>query len=211
MVNENIMSTPQDNETPENNASTTAQTTGEGFIPVKYNKETINLDVTRASELAQKGMKFEALSDELKLLKQLASESNKSMKQYLSELKQQKNDTLRDSLIEKCGDDANLANEVLRLYERKAETDDGFLEVQKNFPEIKCREDLPQSVLENAKLCGSNLFDEFLRYRFLQEKAVKDNVLSQQKGIASSAGSQINKTRGDNPEAAEFLKGLWRK
>ena len=212
MENEEIMSTSQDNEIPENEvAPTTVQTGEKGFIPVKYNKEIINLDITRASELAQKGMKFETLSEELELLKQLASESKKTIKQYLSDLKQQKNEALRDSLIEKCGDDVNLANEVLRLYEKKAETDDGFLEIQKNFPEIKSRKDLPESVLENAKLCGSNLFDEFLRYRFLQEKAVKDNVLSQQKGIASSAGSQLNKTRGDNPEAAEFLKGLWRK
>ena len=212
MENEEIMSTSQDNEIPENEvAPTTVQTGEKGFIPVKYNKEIINLDITRASELAQKGMKFETISEELELLKQLASESKKTIKQYLSDLKQQKNEALRDSLIEKCGDDVNLANEVLRLYEKKAETDDGFLEIQKNFPEIKSRKDLPESVLENAKLCGSNLFDEFLRYRFLQEKAVKDNVLSQQKGIASSAGSQLNKTRGDNPEAAEFLKGLWRK
>lgn len=212
MENEEIMSTSQDNEIPENEvAPTTVQTGEKGFIPVKYNKEIINIDITRASELAQKGMKFETLSEELELLKQLASESKKTIKQYLSDLKQQKNEALRDSLIEKCGDDVNLANEVLRLYEKKAETDDGFLEIQKNFPEIKSRKDLPESVLENAKLCGSNLFDEFLRYRFLQEKAVKDNVLSQQKGIASSAGSQLNKTRGDNPEAAEFLKGLWRK
>ncbi len=212
MENEEIMSVSQDNEIPENEvASTTVQTGEKGFIPVKYNKEIINLDITRASELAQKGMKFETLSEELELLKQLASESNKTVKQYLSDLKQQKNDTLRDSLIAKCGDDTDLANEVLRLYEKKAETDDGFLEVQKNFPQIKNREDLPESVLENAKLCGRNLFDEFLRYRFSQEKAVKDNVLSQQKGIASSTGSQLNKTRGDNPEAAEFLKGLWRK
>ncbi len=212
MENEEIMSTSQDNEIPEKEvAPTTVQTGEKGFIPVKYNKEIINLDITRASELAQKGMKFETLSEELELLKQLASESKKTIKQYLSDLKQQKNEAFRDSLIEKCGDDVNLANEVLRLYEKKAETDDGFLEIQKNFPEIKSRKDLPESVLENAKLCGSNLFDEFLRYRFLQEKAVKDNVLSQQKGIASSAGSQLNKTRGDNPEAAEFLKGLWRK
>lgn len=208
----NIESTPQDNELPENeNLPTTAPDNEEGFIPVKYNKEIIKLDFARAGELAQKGMKFEALTDELELLKQLANDSNKTIKQYLSDLSSQKGNYMRDSLIEKCGDDTALANEVLRLYEQNNQTDDGFSEVQKHFPEIKSREDLPESVLENAKLCGRNLFDEFLRYRHLQAKAVRDNILSQQRGQASSAGSQINKTRGDNPEAAEFLKGLWRK
>ena len=213
MENEkNITSALQDNKVPENeNAPTTAQKEGDRFIPVKYNKEIINLDFERAGELAQKGMKFEALSDELELLKQLANDSNKTVKQYLSDLKLQKNDSLRDSLVEKCGDDTDLKNEVLRLYEQKGQIDDGFLEVQRHFPEIKNRDDLPESVLENAKYSGRNLFDEFLRYRHLQAKAVKDNVLSQQKGAATSIGSQINKTRGDNPEAAEFLKGLWRR
>lgn len=207
-----ITSETQDNEKTESvTAITKAQNNEELVIPVKYNKEIINLDITRASELAQKGMKFEALSDELELLKQLATENNKTIKQFLSDLKQQKANSIRDSLIEKCGDDADLANEVLRLYEKRAENDDSFLELQKAFPEIKSREDLPESVLENARLCGTNLLDEFLRYRLAQEKAVKENVISQQKGIAASAGSQVNKTRGDNPEAAEFLKGLWRK
>lgn len=213
MKNEkNITSIPEDKENPEkDNAPTTVQSEGDRFIPVKYNKEIINLDFERAGELAQKGMKFEALSEELELLKQLANDSNKTVKQFLTDLKLQKSDSLRDSLVEKCGDDNDLKNEVLRLYAKNEQVDDGFLEVQKHFPEIKAREDLPESVLENAKLCGRNLFDEFLRYRHLQAKAVKENVLSQQKGQATSVGSQINKTRGDNPEAAEFLKGLWRR
>lgn len=208
----NITSLPEDEKTPENDTvPTIAQESGEKFIPVKYNKEIINLDFDRAGELAQKGMKFEALSDELELLKQLANDSNKTVKQYLSDLKFQKNGLLRDSLIEKCGDDTELRDELLRLYAKNEQPNDGFLEVQEYFPEIKSRDDLPESVLENARLCGRGLLDEFLRYRFLQQKAVKDNILSQQRGAASSAGSQLNKTRGDNPEAAEFLKGLWRK
>lgn len=208
----NIAPVPEDAQAAETlSAPITEQGDTEKFIPVKYNKEIINLDFERAGELAQKGMKFEALSDELELLKQLANESKKTVKQYLSDLRLQKNDLLRDSLIEKCGDDDSLKHEVLRLYEKNEQADDGFLELQEHFPDIKSRDDLPESVVENARLCGRNLFDEFLRYRYSQQKAVKDNILSQQRGIASSAGSQINKTRGDNPEAAEFLKGLWRK
>mgnify|MGYP003307888644 CR=1 FL=1 len=95
-MNENeqkITSEPEGNEKTENvTATTKAQNNEELVIPVKYNKETINLDITRASELAQKGMKFEALSDELELLKQLASENNQTIRQLLSDLKQQKKD-----------------------------------------------------------------------------------------------------------------------
>ncbi len=213
-MNENIektVSEPQDTENPENVITPTTAEEGEQFIPVKYNKEIIKLSFERAGELAQKGMKFEALSNDLEVLKQLANDNGKTVSQFLSDLKLKKSDTKRDSLLEKCGDDTELANEVMRLYEQNSETDDGFEEVKINFPEIKSRNDLPESVIENAKLCGRPLLDEFLRYRLKEEKAVKENILLQQRGQASSMGSQLNKSRGENPEAAEFLKGLWRK
>ena len=191
--NENKVTTPQETEQNEN-APTTAPQVEEPFVPVKYNKEVINLSLEKAGELAQKGMKFEALSDELSLLKELATKSGKTVMQFLSSLKLQSDDAMVNSLKEKCGDDAALLNEVTKL-----------------FPEIKSREALPQSVLENASLCARPLLDEFLRYRLLQEKAVKENLLSQQTARLSSTGSLINKSGGENPEAAEFLKGLWRK
>lgn len=207
--NENKVTTPQETEQNEN-APTTAPQVDEPFVPVKYNKEVINLSLEKAGELAQKGMKFEALSDELSLLKELATKSGKTVMQFLSSLKLQSDDAMVNSLKEKCGDDAALLNEVTKLFS-KNEADDGFAELQKHFPEIKSREDLPQSVLENASLCARPLLDEFLRYRLLQEKAVKENLLSQQTARLSSTGSLINKSGGENPEAAEFLKGLWRK
>ena len=207
--NENKVTTPQETEQNEN-APTTAPQVDEPFVPVKYNKEVINLSLEKAGELAQKGMKFEALSDELSLLKELATKSGKTVMQFLSSLKLQSDDAMVNSLKEKCGDDAALLNEVTKLFS-KNEADDGFAELQKHFPEIKSREALPQSVLENASLCARPLLDEFLRYRLLQEKAVKENLLSQQTARLSSTGSLINKSGGENPEAAEFLKGLWRK
>lgn len=207
--NENKVTTPQETEQNEN-APTTAPQVDEPFVPVKYNKEVINLSLEKAGELAQKGMKFEALSDELSLLKELATKSGKTVMQFLSSLKLQSDDAMVNSLKEKCGDDAALLNEITKLFS-KNEADDGFAELQKHFPEIKSREALPQSVLENASLCARPLLDEFLRYRLLQEKAVKENLLSQQTARLSSTGSLINKSGGENPEAAEFLKGLWRK
>ena len=207
--NENKVTTPQETEQNEN-APTTAPQVEEPFVPVKYNKEVINLSLEKAGELAQKGMKFEALSDELSLLKELATKSGKTVMHFLSSLKLQSDDAMVNSLKEKCGDDAALLNEVTKLFS-KNEADDGFAELQKHFPEIKSREALPQSVLENASLCARPLLDEFLRYRLLQEKAVKENLLSQQRARLSSTGSLINKSGGENPEAAEFLKGLWRK
>ena len=188
-----------------------AEQNGEKVIPVKYNKEIINLTFERAGELAQKGMKFEAIAKEIELLRKLATAENKTLMQFLSDLELKNKNSKLDLLVEKCEDDQELKDEVLRLCGKKEETNDGFEELKAEFPEIKNREDLPESVLENAKLCGRPLLDEYLRYRLSQEKAIEENKLISQKAKDSSAGSQQNKSRGENPETAEFLKGLWRK
>ncbi len=210
-MNDNIekVSAPQDTEATE--APTMAENSADVVIPVKYNKEVINLSIERAGELAQKGMKFEALANELELLKQLAANSGKTVMQFLNSLKAEKQNATVNSLIEKCGDDTALASEVLRVFEQNGQENADFKELQESFPEIKSMDDLPESVLENAKLCGRPLLDEYLRYRLSQEKSIKENLLSQQRGKATTAGSQLNKSRGENPEAVEFLKGLWRK
>ncbi|MBO5210688.1 MAG: hypothetical protein J6B80_02015 [Clostridia bacterium] len=208
--NEKTVTTSQDTDQNEN-APNTAPKTAEPFVPVKYNKEVINLSLEKAGELAQKGMKFEALSDELTLLKELASQSGKTVMQFLNSIKAQNTDAMINSLMKKCGDDTALANEVSKLFSKNEEADDGFSELQKHFPEIKSRDALPESVLENASLCARPLLDEFLRYRLQQEKAVRENFLSQQRARLSSTGSLLNKSGDENPEAAEFLKGLWRK
>ncbi len=213
-MNENIEKTvpaPKDTDTPNNAAPITVPQNGEQVIPVKYNKEIINLSLERAGELAQKGMKFEALSNELELLKELSAQSGMTVMQFLASLKEEKFNIKRNSLLEKCGDDKELADEVKRLYDQTGEKDNGFKELNENFPEIKEISDLPESVTEGARLHGRPLLDEYLRYLHQQEKKVQENLLSQQRAKASSAGSQLNKSRGENPEAAEFLKGLWRK
>lgn len=209
---ENSAFVSKDAENPENNVPhTKAEENGEIVIPVKYNKEIINLTPERAGELAQKGMKFEAISNEIELLRKLASNENKTVMQFLSNLELKSKNAMRDSLVQRCEGDEELKNEILRLYEQKVEADDGFDELKAEFPEIKSRDDLPQSVIENAKLCQRPLLDEYLRYRMAQERAVAENKLAEENAKLSSVGSQQNKSRGENPETAEFLKGLWRR
>ncbi len=209
-VNENDL-LPSEPTVPEGETPTTADNTKEGFIPIKYNKKIINLDLKRAGELAQKGMKLEAISKEIETLRELAQSKNQSISDYLNDLKQNENSKRLDSLIEKCGADKELLNEVLKLSEKNQRHIKGFDELTEFFPEIKSLEDLPESVVENVKLNGRTLLDEFLRYRISEEKAVRENNITQRRAEESSVGSQLNKVKGENPEAAEFLKGLWRK
>ena len=111
-------------------------------------------------------------------------------------------------MSEKIKEKETELQEKLELSDELKET---FKELNESFPEIKSIEDLPKSVIENAIKSGKPLLDEYLRYRLLQEKAIKENVSAQKNAENSSVGSQLNKSRGENPETAEFLKGLWRK
>ncbi len=183
----------------------------EVFIPVKYNKQTVNLNLEKAQEFAQKGMKFDAISKDYEALKELATAESKSVSEFINKLKSESFEKKKTELLEKCGGDESFAEHILTLENKPINDAKGFLELRECFPEVKSIEDLPESVVENAKLKGTLLLDEYLRYRHLQDVAVKESLLKQQQAIKSSTGSQLNKKGSENPETAEFLKGLWRK
>ena len=53
------------------------------FIPVKYNKQVMNLDIESASELVQKGMKFDSIKEYFEQLKNIAKSKGKSIPEFL--------------------------------------------------------------------------------------------------------------------------------
>ena len=58
------------------------------FVPVKYNKEIRNLGLNEAAELAQKGLKFEAIAADYVALKRIAQNSGKSVSDFLCALEE---------------------------------------------------------------------------------------------------------------------------
>lgn len=205
-----VLPNEQDEKT-ETDRDTTPECDKEILIPVKYNKQVINLDVASAGALAQKGLKFDSIAKDFECLKQLANENGKSVSEFISDLKSDTYNAKKQQLAEKCGGDEALAEHILELELAKPDEIRGFDELKEKFPKFKTLESLPQSVLENAKLKGSLLLDEYLRYKLEQEIAVKDSISKQQQAKISSTGSQLTKRGNDNPETAEFLKGLWNK
>ena len=158
MENTDIISKPE-----ETAADNENENGNQVFVPVKYNKEIRNLELDKAAELAQKGLKFEAIADDYESLKRIAKE------------------------------DGN-----------------GFQELKQEFPEIKDISDLPESVVENARLRGTLLLDEYLRYRLAAHKAEDRAKNGRIAADNMSIGSQTDRKGGINPETTEFLKGLWR-
>lgn len=194
-------------------ASATGQTKPEAaedvFVPVKFNKEERRLDIKEAARLAQLGLKFEAVSEDYNTLKSLAAEAGHSVAEYLAGLRSEKLEERRRELTEKCGGNEKIAAYVMKL-EGSAENDGGFDELQKEFPDIKYKDELPEAVLEKAELRGTRLLDEYLRYLHTEKREAEKAAENQKRTEQTSLGSQTDRKGGINPETAEFLKGLWR-
>lgn len=196
---------------PQEEKDTIPEKQNEVFIPVKYNKQIMNLDVISAANLAQKGLKFESICGDYEKLKKLALNEGKSVSEFIDNLQENMLSRKKEILTQKCGGDRDLAEHILKLESKDGEEIRGFSELREKFPKFKSIEYIPESVVENAKLKGSLLLDEYLRYKLEQEIAVKNSNLQQASAKLSSTGSQQSKKGNYNPEATEFLKGLWNK
>ncbi len=178
-------------------------------VPVKFNKQVKNLTLGEASLLAQKGMKFDLIKDDFETLKKLAAKSDKSVPQYLQALKQREEEKKRAELLEKCSGDNDLVEKIIALEENKDLPFDTILEIKQFFPKIQNEDALPQEVVESAKLKGTLLLDEYLRYLLAQKKRQEKSIKSQEKAASFSIGSQQSQRSSISPEGEEFIKGLW--
>ena len=180
-------------------------------VPVKFNKQVMNLDLEKAQELAQKGLKFDAIAKDYNRVKNLAKADGKSVAEFIADIECQKRKSRQSEILSKCGDDTEFADYVLQLENAKSDVVKGFDEVSEAFLEIKSIDDLPESVVDAAKMKGTLLLDEYLRYLHNQSVLMKKTIKKQKESEQSAMGSMINTNDAESPETAEFLRGLWRR
>ncbi len=84
---------------------------------------------------------------------------------------------------------------------------DGFLQLQKEIPELKEITDVPEAVLEMAATENVSLLDAYLRYRFQEERAVLRETERQQRVALQAAGSLSGGTRAA-PAADAFTRAF---
>ncbi len=181
------------------------------IVPIKYNKKIIDLNLEKAQELAQKGMKFDMISADFEALKELAVKENKNVGEYLAELKNNAAQKRLNEVTEKCGGDNEFAEHILKLENGNNTEIRGFGELKECFPKITAIEDLPESVVEAAKLKGTLLLDEYLRFLHKTERVMNESIKKQNSARQSALGPFVNRKGGENPETAEFLRGLWQR
>ena len=177
-------------------------------IPIKFNKEIRQLDISEATTLAQKGMKFDLISGDLDRLRLLAQKSGESVTDFITLLEKQRNEVRMKEILEECGGNEQIARRLLDAEEVKEQKSD-LDEVSAYFPHIKQLSDLPQAVVEKASLTGENLLNCLLRYRLDAENKERALKSEQRAAAASSVGSLKNSGGGIDAVNAEFLRGLW--
>ncbi len=180
-------------------------------IPIKFNKETIKLSFEEAQTLVQKGMKFDMIAADFEILKKLAKSKGKNVSEFILDLSAEYKEKRLAELCEKCGGDRDFAQHIIELESDCGEETRGFGELKENFPQIKTLEDLPESVIAAANIKGSLLLDEYLRYLHKEQTTLKESIKKQTKVNESVIGPFKSNKGNENPETAEFLRGLWRK
>lgn len=205
------------NETPETIGTEKVDTTPPqsqenslGTVTVKFNKEIKQLSTDEAAILAQKGMKYDLVSGDLVRLKTLAQNAGKNISDYLTDIENESAAARKKILLEEVGGNEELAERVIKLEKSCGERLNGFSELQKEFPEIKTQDDLPDEVLLSVSERGSNYFDEYLRYLYGQQKKIIAAKAQEQESSQTSVGSQNRYVgNGVSNTSLEFIKGLW--
>ncbi len=197
--------------TPEN-ADTTPCKDGKEIsaVSVKFNKEIRRIPIEEASVLAQKGLKYDLISEDFSRLKNMALKKGQSVTEFLNGMEEEAINNRRAELMEQTGGNGELAEHIISLENMTSSSNREFDELRERFPEIKEIGELPQQVLETSKALGKNLLDTYLRY-LLDEKIKQQNAKKQQAavnlrstGTLSGEGSACGGTAD-----REFIKGLW--
>lgn len=189
---ENSINTPSDNNT----------------ISVKFNKEIKKISIEEAKELAQKGLKYDAVSKIFERLKILSADEGKSVLEYIAGLERKAMLKRAEGLIDSCSNKDELLELISNWGNDKKPSVLGFDELKNAYPEMDDISKVPEEVVENANLYGRNLFDEYLRYLF--QTKIREEKINKALAENKSIGSQSKKDNGSfDPIGSRFLKGLW--
>ena len=164
------------------------------------------------TELAKKGYNYDLISSDWERVKSMAFADGKSVGEYLSSLSENQTSIRRKELIEKCVDE-ELAEYILNLEASSTKNNDCFFgEVLDYFPKIKDISELPLCVVENAKVKGSRILDEWLRYRHKKQTEMSAFKDFEKLTSDSSIGPQREFISADyDPAKLQFIKGIWGK
>ena len=195
------------------------------FLVAKYNKNDVSLTQEQAKDWAQKGMHYHDKLDYLATIK--GTTINEMLKKAISDI----DNAERSRLEEQFGDDTDTIEKMMKIFHdeqkskyekaiadrkladeekeksRISEIGDEFIELQKDFPELKTVSDLPKEVMKNA--VNMSLEHAYLKYLHAENKKTAEAKQKQQEAEKQSTGSMSSDKRSSDSTTDEFIKGIW--
>ncbi|MBE6729697.1 MAG: hypothetical protein E7568_05645 [Ruminococcaceae bacterium] len=206
----------------------------ENFLEIKFNKQSVNLSREEAVTLAQKGMKYDSISEDYLKLKDHAARNGKSLSEFVKGLEEAEIDVIRQQCKETA--DGNEEYEQLLFEKALKERDiklqeynngiaaaeqqekealenkiaNGIIAINKINPEIKEVSQLSDTVLKRAEEEGISIREAYLLSVYENNKAVEDAEKAAADASKRSPGS-LKDTGGNEMSTTDkqFLAGLW--
>ena len=184
------------------------------FMTIQHNDEDVNLTEAEATDWIRVGMASKAM---LESVRRAAALEGVDVKTFIESFEKKRDESYRNELIAKYGEaEMDTVNKLMELYQSKKEGTvnaakeaekrqkaeeqktiegriaDEFIELQKEFPDIKDFESLPKSVKAAASK-GENLLFSYLRFQ--HSEARKAEAARKTAEVAQKAsGGSLNST-----------------
>jgi hypothetical protein len=209
---------------------TSTDTVPTPFITVPFKHEDVPFTREEAVEWIQIGKKSEDL---LKTIRRAAALQGKSEKEFVESFEKAQDDAYRAELEAKFGDDTETIESLMELYNSKKESTvkaaqselerqkkeqqdnlesrlaDEFIELQKEFPDVKDFTALPSSV-KKAAADGKNLCDAYLRHLHTENKKIEAAKASADAAKKASGGNLKGTPEGQHSDiSTALMQGLY--
>lgn len=162
-------------------------------LDIKYNGEQMSLDKQRATELAQKGMNYDHVYEELKRLRE-NPELEKLNK--LAQAAGMSTGELLDMLLNEDETNPEMQNEQEKEQKNEQQGLEELIEFFKKHPQLAKEDGLPEEVRQ-AALNGGDIEGAYLKYenRVLKEK------LAEMENVRKTPGALHTEGRGNEDDA----------
>ena len=205
----------------------------ENFLPVRFLHEERILNREDAIKYAQMGMNYERFEPMIAKLDYLAAVKGISRDRYIEQQLEALDNTMREDIKEKYGEDENTINEMMEFQKQKykkayeamleqekqkeksnAESTETrlageFSELVKEFPELegKSFKDLPAAV-KKAGFGGEKLINAYLYHKHSEGKKISAAVAAQESAAKKSAGTMHSEGEAQSSVIEAMLKGV---
>ncbi len=203
----------------------------EPVITIRYNHQDRPLTKAEAVTLAQKGLKYDSMSEMLNNISYLAAIQDKTPAELIKSYIEAGENIKRQELIDRYGEDNEVievlmekfkndnqqkfsaVKETIKQKEEAAEQDlnqriaDEFQNMKADFAELTDYASLPTEV-KRAAVNGTPLKYAYLEYKYAQEKLAAAAKSQAEAAAKKSTGSMATDEGVSSTEDA-LLRGLW--